>query len=459
MISQTDPPKHTLRFEYEPFQTKITNEVDRGASPTSSSRAMTSRQSITRGYGTALATTESLHVQRRRLRDERNRRRTGTPRNTTYDGEGNRTSMAEPDDDETKWTYDATHDVITTTTPKGETTTIKRESDGDPKPSPDPHPAAKHRRPTTNTTRTANSRASKTHSNRPGNTNTTPTATAPREIDPENNKRTWEYNEDSQEIATVSPRGNATGGEPKFTTKIERDAQGRPIKITDPLGHTTKYTYDGDGNVETRDRPKRPHNDLHLQRRQPADEGRRTQRTVTETEYDGAGQVISQTDGNKHTTKYTRNILEEVTEVTTPSGTKTTRNTTAPATSQTAPTPQDAPRPTNTTPPTGSPKSATPAANPSTVKYEYNEDGDRTKMIDGTGTTTYTYDQLDRLTESENGHRETIKYEYNLGNEQTKITYPNGKPSPAPTTTTGAWKSVTDWLEHTTTSPTTPTQT
>ena len=48
-------------------------------------------------------------------------------------------------------------------------------------------------------------------------------------------------------------------------------------------------------------------------------------------------------------------------------------------------------------------------------------------MTDGTGTTTYTYDQLDRMTESENGHKEVIKYEYNLGNQQTKITYPNTK--------------------------------
>ena len=28
-------------------------------------------------------------------------------------------------------------------------------------------------------------------------------------------------------------------------------SQGRPLKITDPLSHSTKYTYDGDGNVET----------------------------------------------------------------------------------------------------------------------------------------------------------------------------------------------------------------
>ena len=38
-------------------------------------------------------------------------------------------------------------------------------------------------------------------------------------------------------------------------------------------------------------------------------------------------------------------------------------------------------------------------------------------MTDGTGTTKYTYDQLDRLTESENGHKEIVKYEYNLDNQ------------------------------------------
>jgi hypothetical protein len=35
---------------------------------------------------------------------------------------------------------------------------------------------------------------------------------------------------------------------------------------------------------------------------------------------------------------------------------------------------------------------------PATVTYEYNKDSDRTKMTDGTGTITYTFDQLDRLT-------------------------------------------------------------
>ena len=71
-------------------------------------------------------------------------------------------------------------------------------------------------------------------------------------------------------------------------------------------------------------------------------------------------------------------------------------------------------------------------------------------MTDGTGTTKYTYDQLDRLTESENGHKEVVKYEYNLGNEQTKITYPNSKAIERAYDKDGRLEKVTDWHQHAT---------
>ena len=112
----------------------------------------------------------------------------------------------------------------------------------------------------------------------------------------------------------------------------ERDAQGRPLKVTDPLGHETKYTYDGDGNVETVTDPK--HKTTYTY---DADNERtkveEPNKTVTETEYDGAGQVKKQIDGNKHTTKYVRNVLEQVTEEMTHSAGRPSRNTTKLATS------------------------------------------------------------------------------------------------------------------------------
>ena len=71
-------------------------------------------------------------------------------------------------------------------------------------------------------------------------------------------------------------------------------------------------------------------------------------------------------------------------------------------------------------------------------------------MTDGTGTTKYVYDQLDRLTETENGHKEVVKYEYNLDNQPTKITYPNGKSVTRAYDKDGRLEKATDWLEHTT---------
>ena len=70
-------------------------------------------------------------------------------------------------------------------------------------------------------------------------------------------------------------------------------------QVTDGNSHTTKYTYNGDNEPTKVEAPNK---------------------AVTETEYDGAGQVIKQVDGNKHATKYTRNAIEEVTEVTDPLG-------------------------------------------------------------------------------------------------------------------------------------------
>jgi RHS repeat-associated protein len=237
-------------------------------------------------------------------------------------------------------------------------------------------------------------------------------------------------------VTATNSLGSAAGTSPATsllapapTTEYHYDADGNVESVTDPNGHTASYTYDNDNELT---KTKEPNG------------------TVTEAEYDAMGQIKSQTDGNKHATEYKRNPLEEVEEEVNPLGKKTFEEYNA----------------------AGSlvkltdPKKRTTtyiydAANrltelsysggtPATVKYEYNKDGDRTKMTDGTGTTKYEYDQLDRLTESENGHKEVSKYEYNLGNKQTKITYPNSKAVTRGYDKDERLEKVTDWLEHTT---------
>lgn len=447
VIKQTDPAGRELSFEYEAFHTKITNKTT-GSVTDEHFTSNDEPVSITRGFGTTSATTESFAYNEggyvTSVTD-------GNEHATTYgyNTANDRTSMVDPNKNETKWTYNATHDVETMTTPKGETTTIKREAHGNPETIERPAPESKtqttkYKYKTTGELESVEDPLKRVwkyeydaHGNRTA------------EIDPATDKRTWEYNEDSQETATVSPRGHVKAGEEaKYTTKIERDAQGRALKITDPLTHTTKYTYDGDGNVKTvTDGNSHTTTYTYNADNQPT-KVEAPNKAITETEYDGAGQVVSQADGNKNITKYTRNPVEEVTEVTDPLARVTKKTYDAAGNMKTLEDPAKRTTTYKYDPANRLTEVTYSSGKPATVTYEYDKDGDRTKMVDGTGTTKYTYDQLDRLTESENGHKEVSKYEYDLANEQTKITYPNKKAVTRAFDTAGRLEKITDWSSN-----------
>ncbi len=216
---------------------------------------------------------------------------------------------------------------------------------------------------------------------------------------------------------------------PTRITKYAYDGDGNLATMTDPNGHTTTYTYDAD-NEPTK--------------------VKEANGTVTETAYDGTGQVESQTDGNKHTTTYKRNVLGEISEVIDPLS-RTTIKKYDGAGNLTKLTDAKGRETTYTYDPANRlTKVSYSDGKTPTVEYEYDKDGDRTKMIDGTGQTTYRYDELDRLIESEDGHEEKVKYKYDSANEQTKIVYPNGKEVTREYDSDGRLKDVTDWLGNTT---------
>jgi RHS repeat-associated protein len=444
VTKQEDPAGHKLKFEYESHHIKITNEAT-GSVTNEVFTGGGEPESITRGFGTASATTESF------VYDGAGEVTSAIDGNFnltkyTYDEEGNRRSQTNPDGDETQWSYNSTHDVLTMTTPKGETTTIKREAHGNPETIERPAPGAKtqvtkYKYKTTGELESVEDPLKRvrkyeydTHGNRTV------------EVDPLSNKRTREYNEDSQEIATVSPRGNVTGGKPaEFTTKIERDAQGRPLTVTDPLKHTTKYKYDGDGNVEkVTDGNSHTTTYTYNGDNEPI-KVEAPNKAITETEYDGASQVVKQIDGNKHATEYKRNAVEEVTEVIDPLKHKTLKEYNAAGSLKKLEDPAKRTTTYKYDPANRLEEVSYSSGSPAAIKYEYDKNGDRTKMTDGTGTTIYTYDQLDRMTESENGHKEVIKYEYDLANEQTKITYPNTKAVTRAFDKDSRLEKVTDW--------------
>jgi YD repeat-containing protein len=82
------------------------------------------------------------------------------------------------------------------------------------------------------------------------------------------------------------------------------------------------------------------------------------------------------------------------------------------------------------------------------VTFTYRANGQRATMVDGTGTTTYVYDSLGRLTSSTDGAGAAVTYGYNLRDLLTTIGYPGLG------TVTRAWDdagridTVTDWASR-----------
>jgi RHS repeat-associated protein len=448
VISQTDAMERTRKWAYSAteageLQTTITEP--NGAVTVEIFNNAYLPTSITHAYGTSIAATTTYRYNA----NNELVAVTDPNKHTTeyeYDSIGDRDLAIDPNGDETEWSYYEEHYLASMRTPKGETTTYVLESHGNPEAIERSAPGGKIQKTTykydgkgdltseTNPVEHTRMFEYDTYGDRES------------ETDPEGNKRTWKYNEDSQEIASVSARGNVKGGEPsKFETKIERNAKGQPLTVTNALGQTTKYTYDADGDLEALTdgnghTTTYTYNADNEQTRVEA-----PNKTVTETEYDADGNVIDQTDGNKHTTKYVRNLLEEVTESVNPLGETTKMEYDAAGNLKTLSDP--AKRTTTYAYDSGNrlTEISYSSGTPHSVKYEYDKDGDRIKMVDGTGTTKYTYDVLDRLTETENGNKEKVKYEYNLANEPTKITYPNAKAVERAYDKDGRLEKVTDW--------------
>ncbi len=369
-----------------------------------------------------------------------------------YDSEGNRTLKKDAEGNETKWSYTKTHDVETETTPRGEKTTFKRDAQGNIEAIERPAPGEATQKWTFEVAANGDleSRADPLSHETEFEYDTYGNRKA--EINAEGDERTWTYDLDGRVISRVSPRGNEEGAEPsEFETTIERDAQGRPEEVIDPLGDATEYAYDKNGNLEsvtdgnghTTDYTYNPVNE---KTKVEAANG-----TTTETAYDSMGAVKSKTDGNGKTTEYKRDLLGQLSETINPLERKTTREY------------DDAGNLEKLKDPEGRTVTYTydkadrltkidfSEAGTTDVTVEYDKDGNVTKMVDGTGTTKRTFDQLGRLTEVENGGGEVVKYEYNLGNLQTKITYPNGKAVTREYDDAYRLEKVTDWLSKSTT--------
>lgn len=364
-----------------------------------------------------------------------------------YNSAGDMTLEKDPEGDETKWTYNTTHDVLTETTPKGEKTTYKRDSRGNVEAIERPAPGETTQKTTFKHALNGDLESATDPLGRETKFEYDTYGDLKAETDAAGDKTTRTYNKDGGQLTEVSPRGNEEGAvASEFETKIERDAQSRPIKVTDPLGHETKFAYDKNGNLESVTDALGHTTKYTYDADDEQTKVEKANGTTSEATYDSMGQLKSRTNGNGYTVKYEYDALEQLTETIDPLERKSKREydaagnlkKTEDALGRTVSYGYDLAdrlREVNYS------EEAT-----HDVTFKYDKDGNVTEMVDGTGTTTKVYDQLDRLTEATNGAKELVKYKYDLGNEVTELTYPNGETIKRTFDKAGRLEKVTDWL-------------
>jgi RHS repeat-associated protein len=168
------------------------------------------------------------------------------------------------------------------------------------------------------------------------------------------------------------------------TVSYTYDAAGNRLTVSDPNAHTTSFTYDTLSRVATKTEPLGG---------------------AWTYSYDLAGNKTSQTDPKGQTVQYQYDALNRLKTVTFPGG---------------------------------------------TVTFTYDANGNRTQMVDAAGTTTYAYDELNRLVSVTDPFGKVLQYDYDAGGNRTRLTYPDGKVVLYTYDVLNRLATVKDWLNQTT---------
>ena len=293
--------------------------------------------------------------------------RAGRTTTSTYDALGRLVETIAPDGSRTGTTYDAAGQVLASTDARGNATTYVYDGAG--------------RR--TQVTDAAGAATLFTYDALGNQTQVTDARgnTVSFQYDANNRRTRTSYADGTFEQVAYDALGRQTAktDQAGLTTQYDYDALGRLTSVTDALGQITRYSYDEQGNQLTQTDAEGRTTRFAYDRM-----GRRISRTLplgqTETStYDAAGNLRTKTDFNGRTTSYTYDSVNRLTRKT-PDGSL------------------------------GQPP----------VVFSYTPSGQRASMQDASGTTTYSYDNRDRLL-SKATPQGTLNYSYDPAGNLTSI--------------------------------------
>jgi RHS repeat-associated protein len=211
--------------------------------------------------------------------------------------------------------------------------------------------------------------------------------------DARGNIRKYEYDAVGRRVKVIFPdntsettgydslgRMTAKTDQAGLTTRYEYDNLGRLLKVTDALGQATRFAHDEHDNLVSQTDARN-----HTTRFEYDKLGRRTKRTLalgmSETfTFDAQGRLASRTDFNGKTTSYAYDASDRLTT-----------------------------------------KTPDVSLGQPTVRFTYTASGKRASMTDASGTTTYTYENRDRLTKKVSPHG-TLSYTYDAAGNLSGIT-------------------------------------
>ena len=448
--TQTDALGHTTTFDYSTAgQTTITDPLGNVAVDRFTNSLLTSQ---TIGSGTPGAATSTFEYDPYTLGTVSETDPLGRVTTRTFDARGNMLTSTDPLGRVTSFTYDGLNDLIAVVDPTGVSTTASYDGAGN---------LLSSSRPLTGSATSAT--VTEEYSGQPGDvtavidpvgrrsTRTYDTAGhVTDQIDPAGGRTHLSFDAAGREITSVSPRGEVVGANPAlFTTHLSYDAAGNLTGSTDPNGHATAATFDSRGNQTSVTDATGNVTHWAYDANSELTATTMPDGTVETYGWDAGGNIVSRTDAGGHVTAYTYDSLNRVTTITDPAG-RVTRygydvasqhtSLTDPAGKVTQFAYDPAGQQTGTTYSDG----VTP-----NVSVTLDVLGRRTAMTDGTGTSTWAWDSLSRLTGTTGGGGHTIGYSHDLSGATTGITYPNGNTVTRGYDPAGRLSTVTDWLNNT----------